>query len=271
LRLPRPDLVVIPAENRYSLLAAALGARWVAGFEGDHPAWKNWFMDELRSYPDTPTAWTDMAALLVDGPPPPPFRPSDWPAPAPDGFTAPSAPWCVLHVGASSPLRHWAPDNWRTLADRLAARGYTVVWSAGTGERELVRQCDPGGRHLSTAGTLTLAGLWHLLAGAALLVSPDTGVAHLGKVAGTRCVTLFGPGSAVIYGPGAYFSARPYRAVTIDSFPCRDGRMLFERTHVTWVRHCARPPAACAAPRCMQALGADAVLQAIDDVLQEDP
>lgn len=39
-RLRRPDLVIIPAENRYSLLAAALGARHIVAFEGDHPAWK---------------------------------------------------------------------------------------------------------------------------------------------------------------------------------------------------------------------------------------
>jgi ADP-heptose:LPS heptosyltransferase len=269
-RLPRPDLVVIPAENRYSLLAAALGARWVVGFEGDRPAWKNWLVDELRAYPTTPAAWPDMAAQLVDGLPPLPVRPADWPPPPTGGFTAPTAPWCVLHVGASSPLRHWAPVNWRAVADWLAAKGYTVVWSAGAGERDLVRQCDPTGRYLSTAGTLTLARLWHLLAGAALLVSPDTGVAHLGKIAGTRCVTMFGPGSAAIYGPGAFFAALPYRAVTIDPFSCRDGRMLFERTHVNWVRHCARPPEACASPRCMRALSVDAVLRAIEDVLQED-
>jgi ADP-heptose:LPS heptosyltransferase len=269
-RLPRPDLVVIPAENRYSLLAAALGARWVVGFEGDRPGWKNWFVDELRPYPATPTAWPDMAAQLLDGPPPPPFKVGDWPAPAASDFVAPTTPWCVLHVGASSSLRHWTPERWRAVADWLAVRGYTVVWSAGAGELDLVRRCDPEGRYMSTAGTLSLAALWHLLAGAALLVSPDTGVAHLGKAAGARCVTLFGPGSAVIYGPGRFFSDLPYRPVTVEPFHCRDGRMLFERTHVMWVRHCARPPSACAAARCMDALTVDAVLHAIEEVLQED-
>ena len=268
-RLPRPDLVVIPAENRYSLLAAALGARWVVGFEGGHPAWKNWLMDELRAYPTTPMAWPDMAALLVEGPPPPAFRIGDWPPPAAAPSAAPAMPWCVLHVGASSPLRHWAPENWRLVADRLAARGLTVVWSAGASELELVHRCDPEGRYVSTAGKLSLTELWHLLAGAALLVSPDTGVAHLGKVAGTRCVSLFGPGSAMIYGPGHFFGDLPYRAVTVADFPCRDGRMLFERTHVNWVRHCARPTSECAAPRCMEALTVDVVLRAISDLLQE--
>lgn len=266
-RLPRPDLVVIPAENRYSLLAAALGARWIVAFEGDSPAWKNWLVDELRPYPSVPTAWPDMAAGLIDGPPPPPFRAQDWPAPPCKDFALPGRPYCVLHVGASSPLRHWAPENWRTIADHLTQRGYSVVWSGGRGEEHLVHACDPNASYLSFAGRLDLAQLWRLLANASLLISPDTGVAHLGKAAGTACVTLFGPGSAQIYGPGEFWADCPYRSVTIDPFPCRDGRMLFERNFVPWVRHCARPPSACAAPRCMQLLTPDAVLAAIDALL----
>lgn len=271
-RQPRPDLVIIPAENRYSLLAAALGARWIVAFEGDSPAWKNWLVDELRPYPDTPTAWPDMAATLIDGPAPAPFRPQDWPAPACRPFALPDRPYCVLHVGASSVLRHWEPENWRELADWISARGYTIVWSGGRGEEDLVRQCDPEGRYASFAGCLDLPQLWHLLANAALLVSPDTGVAHLGKAAGVACVTLFGPGSSLIYGPGHFWAGLPYQAVTVEDFPCRDGRMLFERTFVTWVRHCALPPSACACPRCMQALTPEAVKNAVAILLSSaDP
>lgn len=258
-RLPRPDLAILPAENRYSLLAAALGARWIVAFEGDSPAWKNWLVDEARPYPATPTAWPDMAATLIEGPPPAPFVAADWPAPPYEPFALPPRPYCVLHVGARSSLRHWAPERWAQLAARLRARGYVVVWSGDRAEQALVRECDPQHAYRSFAGQLDLAQLWHLLANAALLVSPDTGVAHLGKAAGVPAVTLFGPGSAVVYGPGCYWSLHPYRAVTIDPFPCRDGRMLFERTFVPWVRHCARSTAECAAPRCMHALGVDAV------------
>lgn len=262
-RLPRPDLVIIPAENRYSPLAASLGARWIVGFEGDTPAWKNWLIDELRSYPANPTAWPDMAASLAEGPPPKAFQTRDWPAPPCRDFSMPPKPYCVLHVGASSPLRHWIPERWQGLAAWLQERGYTIVWSGGPGEEALVRQCDPEGKYLSCAGKLDLVQLWHLLAGATLLISPDTGIAHLSKATGTPSVTLFGPGSATIYGPGQFWREHPYRAVTIEEFPCRDGRMLFERTSVTWVRHCARPPSACAKALCMEALTLAAVQDAV--------
>jgi ADP-heptose:LPS heptosyltransferase len=144
-----------------------------------------------------------------------------------------------------------------------------VAWSAGRGEEGLVALCDPTSRHESFAGRLDLPQLWHLLANAALLVSPDTGIAHLGKVAGVPCVTLFGPGSALIYGPGRFWAGHPYRAVTVESFPCRDGRLLFERTSVAWVRHCARPPSQCASPACMLALTTEAVSEAVDALLPD--
>ena len=267
LRLPRPDLVVLPAENRYSILAAALGARWIVGFERDSPAWKNWLVDELRPYPSHPAAWPDIAATLIDGPPPPPFRPADWPAPPARDFALPPRPYCVLHIGARSPLRHWSPERWQRLAELLCERGYTIAWSAGPGEDALVRQCDPEARYRSFAGRLDLPQLWRLLAHAALLVSPDTGVAHLAKLAAVPAVTLFGPGSAVIYGPGSFWAGHAYRAVTVESFPCRDGTMLFERIFVPWVRHCARSTRACASPACMQALTGDAVASAALDLL----
>lgn len=268
-RLGRPDLVIIPAENRYSLLAAALGARHIVAFEGDSPAWKNWLIDELRSYPKTPMAWPDMAALLVDGPPPPSFASNDWPQPAFRPYARPAKPYCVLHLGASSPLRLWSPSRWREIADWLHDQGYGVIWSAGPGEDKLVAACDPNADYPSLAGQLDLCQLWDLLTNAALVVSPDTGVAHLAKACGTPSVTLFGPGSAEIYGPGEFWKNHPYRFVSIPDFPCRDGRMLFERTSVSWVRHCAKPPSECPSARCMHALTSDMVRTAINSLLSQ--
>jgi ADP-heptose:LPS heptosyltransferase len=103
LRAEAPfDLALIPGDNRYSWLARALGARWVVGFSGADARYKDWPVDELRSYPDVPTAWADIAAGLIDGPEPARYRTTDWPAPAAAAFEAPVAPYCVIHAGASS-------------------------------------------------------------------------------------------------------------------------------------------------------------------------
>jgi len=208
-----------------------------------------------------------MVAQLIDGPPPPPYDPADWPAPDCAPFDLPTRPYAVLHVGASSPLRLWQPQGWRALATMLTGRGYAVVWSSGRGEEEIAAAIDPDRRYASYAGILDLPQLWHLLRDAALLVCPDTGVAHLGRLTNTPTVSLFGPGSAVLFGAGDFWRASAYRAVTVDPFPCRDQRTLFKR-EIDWVRRCQRSLRECPAPRCMQAIDVPAVERAINELLK---
>jgi ADP-heptose:LPS heptosyltransferase len=257
------DLALIPGDNRVSWLALALDARWIVAFAGDSPPPKNWPIDELWRYPDRPAAWSDMVAGLVEGPPPAAFVPSRWPAPPLEApLPAPTGRYALLHVGASTPLKRWAPARWAALAQKFAAAGIEPIWSAGPGERSLVRTCDPDARYDSVAEALSLTQLWHLLRGASILVAPDTGVAHLGRIVGTPTVALFGPGSAGISGAGVFWREAPYRAVTVDPFPCRDQRVLLRRD-IDWVRRCGRTLEECAHPRCMDAIELDAVIAAI--------
>ena len=261
------DLALIPGDNRYSWLAAAAGARWIVAFAGDRPAYKSWPVDEEIPYPDRPATWSDMAANLVAGAAPSPYRGGDWPAPPFAPFERPSARYVVLHVGAGSPLRLWRPERWRTLADHFQERGYLVAWSAGPGEEPLVEEIDPQRKHLSYAGKLDLAQVWQLLSNAALLVSLDTGIAHLAKLVAAPTVVLFGPGSSVLFGRGEFWRDAPYREITIPDFPCRDQRTLFKR-RIEWVRRCQRSTDECAEPRCMHAIGVEPVLAAAAALLR---
>lgn len=274
LRFSGFDLALLPAENRYSWLAFALGSRWIVGFAGDPGRYKEWLIDELRRYSNVPTAWGDTVAELIDGPAPTPYRAAQWPTPSCTSYETPTAPYCVLHLGASSPLKLWEPEKWLELADWLVARGYRVVWSAGRNERHIVETVDPQHRYPSYAGKLDLPQLWHLLAHASLLVSPDTGVAHLGRIVGVPTVTLFGPGSAVLCGAGDFWRDNRYAAVTIAPFPCRDQRTQYYRV-VDWVRRCERflgtEPGRCAQARCMEAITIESVTAAILKLLPPTP
>ena len=260
------DLAIVPGDNRYSWLALALDARWIVAFDADRPAYKNWPVDKLQPYPDTPATWGDMVAGLIPGPPPASYQAGDWEAPQHAAFDLPRQPYCVLHVGASSPLKQWPPDRWSALADHLTAAGYQVVWSGGRGESPLVAAVDPEKRYPSFAGQLDLPQLWHLIRHAALLVCPDTGIAHLGRIVGTPTITLFGPGSDVICGAGKFWKSAPYRAVINQTIPCRNQRILFRR-EIDWVRRCGRSVAECAAPVCMHAISTDSVIQAAEAML----
>jgi ADP-heptose:LPS heptosyltransferase len=260
------DLALVPGDNRFSWLALALDARWIIAFAGDRPAQKSWPVDELWRYPAAPAAWGDMLAGLIAGPAPAAYRVADWPAPAAEPAVAlPSGRYAVLHVGASTALKRWDPARWGALAARLAAHDIEPVWSAGRGEEPLVHACDPDARYRSFAGALSLPQLRQLLARASALVCPDTGVGHLGRVVGVPTVVLFGPGSATLTGAGAFWRDMPYRAVTIEPFPCRDQRLLFKR-EVDWVRRCGRALTECPQPRCMDAIGVAGVVAAIGEL-----
>jgi ADP-heptose:LPS heptosyltransferase len=263
---PPFDLAYVPGDNRHAWLAQAMGARWIVAFAGDRPAYKSWPVDELRDYPAMPGSWFDITATLVDGPPPAAFQPSEWPAPRTAAPEAPGARYCVLHVGASSRLKLWDAERWRELASELRARGCRIVWSAGPGEAALVDACTPEPADFVTAGRLDLAQLWHLLHNASLLVAPDTGVAHLGRIAGVPTIALFGPGSAKLAGHGEFWRDSPYRALTVDPFPCRDQNVLFKR-EIDWVRICKRRFGECTSPRCMAAIGIGEVVAACEGFL----
>jgi ADP-heptose:LPS heptosyltransferase len=241
----------------------------VIGFAGDRPAWQHWMLARAVAYPAEPHAWADMAArLLHDGPDdfdPAPFAPGEWPAPPFAPFARPGERYAVLHVGASTPLKQWPAARWREVADRIAADGARVVWSGGADERAVLDRVGVRDGEIDLLGRLDLAQLWQLLAGAVVLVCPDTGIAHLARIAGVPTVALFGPGSQVIHGPGRFWSHAPFTALTAADFPCRDQRTLYRR-EIAWVRRCGRrydaaaapagqsDPAACGRALCMEAI-----------------
>jgi ADP-heptose:LPS heptosyltransferase len=260
------DVAYVPGDNRFSWLALALGARWIVAFAGDRPAYKSWPVNEFVSFPDEPMTWADTIATLAPGPAPSPYRRDCWPDPDCERSDTPSMPYCVLHVGASTPLKYWSAEKWRELAEHLTRSGFTVVWSGGGAEQHLVSEIDPESRYASYAGKLALDQLWHLLKGAALLVTLDTGVAHLGRIVDVPTVTLFGPGSSVLSGAGDFWRDSRFVSATIHDFPCRDQDLLFKR-RVRWLKRCARSVRECRRNLCMEAITVDIVKGAIEAVL----
>lgn len=281
------DLAIVPDDNRYAWLARAAGARRVVGFANDRPAWKNWMLDRAVPYPDQPGAWADIAARCLDedfttGRPATPaerFHAYEWPAPDAAPFELPMQPYAVLHVGASTPLKQWPANGWRTLAERLIADGLHIVWSGGAAERPVVEEVGIHAGETDLVGHLDLPQLWQLLAHARLLVCPDTGVAHLARIVGVPTVALFGPGSSVIHGAGEFWADAPFTAVTIPDFPCRNQRTLYRR-EIDWVRRCGRgfeagalpggqsDASACGRALCMNSIDESIVVAAAMEMLR---
>lgn len=101
--------------------------------------------------------------------------------------------------------RRWIPERFAWLHDRLVERGRERLAFIGlAGERPLVDEVrvrcrtNPG---LDLSGRTDLGLLVALLERAALLVTNDSGPAHLADAVGTPAIVLFGPETPVHYGP----------------------------------------------------------------------
>jgi ADP-heptose:LPS heptosyltransferase len=112
----------------------------------------------------------------------------------------------VVQPGAKAPSRRWPPERFAVVAGRLAEAGHRVVVTGGPEDRVLAetvaRQAGLSPEAV-LAGRSDLAGLAALVAGAALVVSNDTGVGHLATAYGTPSVLLFGPTPPTRWGPPA--------------------------------------------------------------------
>jgi ADP-heptose:LPS heptosyltransferase len=110
----------------------------------------------------------------------------------------------VLHVGAAYGSRLWPAERFAAVARSLADDGHRIVFTGGTGERD--RALDVAERasldaQAVLAGRLDLGRFAGAVQRARLLVSADTGAAHLASAYGTPSVVLFGPAAPEHWGP----------------------------------------------------------------------
>jgi ADP-heptose:LPS heptosyltransferase len=110
----------------------------------------------------------------------------------------------VIHPGAASGSRRWPAERFAAVTRILAGWGLPVVISGSATERALADRVALAaglGRESVLAGQTDLTGLAAIVAAATIVISNDTGVAHLAVAYGTPSVTLFGPVSPALWGP----------------------------------------------------------------------
>ncbi len=110
----------------------------------------------------------------------------------------------VVHPGAAFGSRLWPAERFAAVVRSLQARGHEVVLTGSASERNRALSiADDGGLDSGTvlAGQLDLAGFASVVSEASLVVSADTGAAHLATAYGTPSVTIFGPAPIEVWGP----------------------------------------------------------------------
>ncbi|MCB9877558.1 MAG: glycosyltransferase family 9 protein [Planctomycetes bacterium] len=153
--------------------------------------------------------------------PPPPALLADLPRPR-----------VLLHPGTSAfaAFKRWPTERFAELAERLCARGVSVLVGFGPGEQELAApalQRAPRARAVD-GKQLGLAGFAGVLAECDVVVAADTGPLHMAAAVGARCVALFGPKDPARYGPRAHGAV--HHELLRHAVPCQPCR---RRTCVT--------------------------------------
>ena len=110
----------------------------------------------------------------------------------------------VVHAGAAYGSRLWPADRFAEVAAGLQESGHNVVFTGGAADRPRalgVALKAGSGAPAVLAGRQSLGQFAALIAEARLVVSADTGAAHLASAFGRPSVVLFGPASPEEWGP----------------------------------------------------------------------
>jgi ADP-heptose:LPS heptosyltransferase len=119
----------------------------------------------------------------------------------------------VLHLGASGPERRWPVESFTALARAL--RDERLVTTGTLQDLPGAVQVAQAGRippQRQLVGWLDLPALAATVAAARLVVTGDTGVAHLASAYGVPSVVVFGPASVKRWGPPELDRHRVVRA-----------------------------------------------------------
>ena len=103
-------------------------------------------------------------------------------------------PWLVIHPGASAASRRYPAEHFVQVAQQLAsAHGFQVLLTGGKSEVDLVESIRRGMdvASFSAAGCLRLDDFCALIALAPLLITNNTGPAHIAAAVGTPVVDLY--------------------------------------------------------------------------------
>ena len=134
--------------------------------------------------------------------------------------TAIEEPYVVVHPGAAVPARMWPPGHSAAAVDLLSASGHRVVVTGGPAETDLTARVA-GATGIDLGGATDLRGTAEVLARAAVVVTGNTGPAHLAAAVGTPVVSLFSPVvPAVRWAPYGV----PVELLGDQNAPCRGSR-----------------------------------------------
>lgn len=182
-----------------------------------------------------------------------PADPDDFELAPPPGTRRSQPAYTIVHPGAAFPARRWPAERFAALASRLHHHGHRLLITGTGPETALARDvAERAGlpREASIAGRTALIDLAGLVAAARLVISGDTGIAHLATAYRRPSVVLFGPIPPAQWGP----PDRPYHAALWPADPGYRGN-----------------PHGTSIDPTLERIAVGDVLEAVERVLSEEP
>lgn len=179
-----------------ALLLRMAGVPWVGAICEDYPGS---LLDLRHHIPgDPPEAVRMLSLARAAGFSPPPGDDGRLairePLPPTDGLLKSDVRdegYVVVHPAASVPARQPSAERCAAIVRGLQTAGRRVVVTGSPGESGLTQEI--AGSAIDLGGRTTLPQLAAVLAGADVVVAPNTGPAHLAAAVGTPVVSLFAP------------------------------------------------------------------------------
>lgn len=167
-------------------------------------------------------------------------------------------PYAVMNFGANEAGRRWAFSNYLALAEDLAGRGFAVAFVGGPAEAAYKSRLD-GRRFVDLIGTTSLEGLMDLLQHASLVISNETGPAHLAVALGAPTI--------VILGGGQFGGWMPFP----DEIAPKNARFVYRKMPCfSCLWNCTQPHVKGEAYPCVAAATEGEVRRAVDELIADE-
>ena len=176
---------------RASLLTRVIRAKKRVGFAKSHSREKqHWFVNALAPEPTGKHVLDALMSLAraIDVP----NQPPTWHLSVPEsGLLLPDR-FVVVNPCGSEVTRDWTLVGYRSLIQSLLDQGVAVVVTGGPNEREVAvcHEVSDGLEVLNLVGKTRVASLLDVIQKSELVISPDTGPAHMATMVKTPVIAL---------------------------------------------------------------------------------
>ena len=140
-----------------------------------------------------------------------------------------SAPVAALVLSSGEAKREWPPEHFGALVEALAPDGVRALAFEMPGDAARIARAIAASRRLVSIATPALRDFMAALTACDVLISADTGPAHIATALGVRRVTIFGPNLPAAWAPAndpSVVTVRAESAASLGRLPSDDPRAV---------------------------------------------